>query len=536
MHSKSKGYNILFFALLGVFASGFVSCKKDLPQVEEPKPFVRLLKNQQFKSNLLHRDIDYAVMLPVEYEDTTKSFPVVYLLHGWGDDETAWYIDGLIQYYVDQNAETTVPMIYVMPSCFNSYYMNKHNGQYPLMDMFVNELVPLVDSLFRTKNDPTQRSVMGYSMGGYGAMILPVKNPDVFKTGVSLSMSFRTNEQYINETQSVFDYQWAPIFGGSGISGEARFTEYFKQNSPFQFLQNTEDQSMMGLNLFFDCGDDEESLSETNNELHALLRNRGIPHEYRMRSGYHNWDYWKKSLPEALKYITYAVQKTPYPTQSEPVNYGEEIQTDKILEIQLENNSQLYRIVLPANYANETVDYPVILTFHESELNVPPVPSNKLLSLLNNQILETKLPPSILVEVPVSGSGISLETAQNIIDELDANYRTSNNRNQWLMIGNRSGGRIAYDLIPHLSEKIHACLLFDAQLADNPTADTGNLVYYLDICDEGQNYISNNALYLDCRKNSIPHEYRVRQGLETYADFLNGLFEAISFIKKNLKV
>ena len=535
MNSKSKGNIILFFALLGVLASGFVSCKKDLPKVEDPKPFVRLLKNQQFKSKLLHRDFDYAVLLPIEYEDSTQSFPVVYLLHGWGDDATAWYNDGLIQYYVDQNAANTVPMIYVMPSGFNSYYVNKFNGQYPYMDMFVNELVPMVDSLFRTNKNATQRAVMGYSMGGFGAMILPVKNPDVFKTGVALSMSFRTNEQYLNETQSVFDYQWAPLFGGSGMSGEARFTEYFKENSPFQFLQNSEDQSMMGLNLFFDCGDDEESLSETNNELHSMLRDRNISHEYRMRNGFHDWDYWKKSLPEALKYIGYAVQNLPYPSQNELVNYGAEISEDRIVEFQLENSLQNYRVVLPANYTNESADYPVILVFHESELNVPPMPSNKMLSLLNNQILATKLPSSILVEVPVLGSEITLETAQNIINELDINYRTSNNRNQWIMIGNRSGGKIAYDLIPQLSEKIHTCLLFDAQLPENPTADGGSLTYYLDICDEGQNYMANNALYLNCRNNVIPHEYRVRQGLGTYFDFLNGLFESVSFMNKNLK-
>jgi enterochelin esterase-like enzyme len=65
-------------------------------------------------------------------------------------------------------------MIYVMPVGFNSYYVNKYNGQFPYMDMFVDELVPLVDSLFRTKPDPNHRAVMGYSMGGYGAMIMPV--------------------------------------------------------------------------------------------------------------------------------------------------------------------------------------------------------------------------------------------------------------------------------------------------------------------------------------------------------------------------
>lgn len=527
----------MILTLLGgwFLITAMVSCKKDTPKKEEPIPFVRLLKDQQFKSNILKRDIDYAVLLPVEYENSTDSFPVVYLLHGFGDNETAWITGGLIQYYVDQNTASTVPMIYVMPVGFNSYYVNKYNGQYAYMDMFVDELVPLIDSLFRTKTDPNQRAVMGYSMGGYGAMIMPVKNPDVFKTGISLSMSFRTNEQYLNEPQSVFDYQWGPIFGGYGMSGEARLTDYFQQYSPFRFLQNPDDQSMTGLNLFFDCGDDEESLSETNNLLHSMLRDRSIPHEYRMRSGYHSWDYWKKSLPEALKYISYAVQQKPYPVENDLIDYGKEISTDKIILRQVEASGQIYRIVLPADYATTTNNYPVILVFHEEEINVPPLASNKILSMLNNQIAASKLPASIVVEVPVGTEQVDPESIQNLIDQVDAEYRTSDKREEWITIGNKNGGRLAFDQVAQRPGKIHACLLFDALLPENPEITDTSLTYYLDITDEGLHYKTNNELYLNLKKNGVPHEYRVRQGLASENDFLNGVFEAIGFMNKNLK-
>ncbi|NOU47819.1 MAG: hypothetical protein HOO86_12260 [Bacteroidales bacterium] len=537
MKIQPTAYIRLILTLLGgwFLVTAMVSCKKETPKKEEPIPFVRLLKDRQFKSNILKRDIDYAVLLPAEYENSNDSFPVVYLLHGFGDNETAWITGGLIQYYVDQNAASTVPMIYVMPVGFNSYYVNKYNGQYPYMDMFVNELVPLVDSLFRTKTDPNQRAVMGYSMGGYGAMIMPVKNPDVFKTGVALSMSFRTNEQYLDEPQSVFDYQWGPIFGGYGMSGEARFTDYFKQYSPFQFLQNTDDQSMTGLNLFFDCGDDEESLSETNNLLHSMLRDRSIKHEYRMRSGYHSWDYWKKSLPEALKYISYAVQQKPYPDENNLLDYGVEISSDKILLHQVEASEQIYHVVLPSDYSTTTSDYPVILVFHDEEINVPPQVSNKILSLLNNQIVAAKLPASIIVEVPVGASQPDQDVIQKLINEVDAEYRISDKREEWIAIGNKNGGRLAFDLVSQHSEKIHACLLFDALLPDNPDITDTSIIYYLDITDEGLQYKTNNELYLNLRKNEVPHEYRVRQGLASDNDFLNGIFEAIGFINKNLK-
>lgn len=537
MKRKSKGYYWLILTVLGGLLSlaGFVSCRKDAPVVEEPIPFVRLLKNQQFKSSILKRELNYAVLLPAEYENSTDSFPVVYLLHGFGDDESAWYNSGLIQYYADQNAATTVPIIYIMPNGFNSYYVNKYNGQYPYMDMFVNELVPLVDSLFRTKPEASQRAVMGFSMGGYGAMIMPVKNPGVFKTGIALSMSFRTNEQYHNEPQSVFDYQWAPVFGGYGMNGEQRFTDYYNQYSPFQFLQHPDDQSMIGLNLFFDCGDDEESLSETNNALHNILRDRSLKHEYRMRSGYHSWDYWKKSLPEALKYISYAFGQKEYPDDNTVMDFGAAIADDRIQRVEVENSGLFYQVVLPASYDATTEDYAVILVLHESDVTVPFSRIKDLISLLNNQITSGKLPASIVVEVPAEVNQLTEEIVQKIITQLVSDYRTSDMREKWIIIGNRGGGGLAYQMMPDLTSKIHACLLFDADLPENPEVNDPTITYYLDITDEGLHYKSNSTLYLNLRHNEIPHEYRVRQGSPTHDSFLNGVSEAIGFMNKNLK-
>ncbi len=78
---------------------------------------------------------------------------------------------------------------------------------------------------------------MGYSMGGYGALILPSLNPDVFTVGVPLSMSFRTDEQYMAEPQDVFNSQWANLFGGFGANRDRTgLTDYFLQHSPFHFF------------------------------------------------------------------------------------------------------------------------------------------------------------------------------------------------------------------------------------------------------------------------------------------------------------
>ena len=76
------------------------------------------------------------------------------------------------------------------------------------MDMFVQELVPHVDKSFRTIADRAHRALTGYSMGGFGAMILAEKHPELFSCSAPLSMSFRTDAQYMTESGSGWDGQW----------------------------------------------------------------------------------------------------------------------------------------------------------------------------------------------------------------------------------------------------------------------------------------------------------------------------------------
>jgi enterochelin esterase-like enzyme len=307
---------IIVFSGAILFMAGMPGCERAPDPVIKPEPLVRLLKNQTYKSSILKRDMYYAVLLPEGYDSIADPYPVVYLLHGFGDDETAWYEDGLIQYYSDKYAAENGPMIFVMPEAFNTYYVNKYNGNYPIMDVLVTELVPKIDSTLRTISDADHRAVMGYSMGGYGAVILPAINPGTFKTGVSLSMSFRTDSQYVAEPQNVFDYQWGSVFGGIGKSGNERLTDYFLAHSPFHFFSDPANHYLWELDFFFTCGDEEEMLDETNEQLHNLLLELDFPHIYRMKHGGHSWDYWHHELPEALKFIGCAFRDIPYPSDT----------------------------------------------------------------------------------------------------------------------------------------------------------------------------------------------------------------------------
>ncbi|HET9053535.1 MAG TPA: alpha/beta hydrolase-fold protein, partial [Cyclobacteriaceae bacterium] len=281
-----KGRIYVAIIMLGLAAG----CAEDDSKMV-PGEFKRLWEDQVLQSTVLNFPVQYAVLLPEGYDSSDESYPVVYLLHGYGDDETAWYKNGGLQFYVDKHLAETAPMIYVMPQAFNTYYIDKYTGSFPYMEMFVEELVPEIDARFRTKKDKSQRAVMGYSMGGYGALILPAMNPHVFSVSVPLSMSFRTDAQYIAESQGAFDNQWAPNFGpAKGVSGTARLTDYFKARSPFHFFGGADLSTYNNVKFLIDCGDDEEALIFTSNNLHSLMRNNEVVHEYRVRSGGHSFD------------------------------------------------------------------------------------------------------------------------------------------------------------------------------------------------------------------------------------------------------
>jgi len=506
----------------------FIGCKEDEPAT----PFVPLLENQKMHSFTFDNEITYAVLLPAGYDQSTDSYPVVYLLHGYGDDERAWYTSGGLQYYVNQYAGEIVPMIFVMPAAYYSYYVNKFSGDYPYMEMMTDELVPTIDSLFRTRKEPSSRAVMGYSMGGYGALILPALNPDIFTVGVPLSMSFRTDEQYIAEPQNVFNSQWANLFGGFGATGTARLTDYFIKHSPFHFFGTGDLSKFDDLKILLDCGDDEETLSSTSDELHAFMKDNTIAHEYRVRNGGHSFDYWKKSYPEAFKFISNAFEGLPHPSEPTPVTIGPLID-DALIE-SLEVSGLTLNIMTPVDYPTTSSTYSVLYLVHDFEEGNRDENVKNAFSLLRNNMISGKLTKSIVVEMPANDIAFSNDLIHDIVSIVDAGYRTHSNNNGRILLGNEQGGAMASAFVSGNTDVFSSCFIFNASLPDEPESASGEVFYYLDQTDECSSYRGYQQLYKEIRTEEFDYEYRVRQGSQNYQAFLNGLGESLSSIKERL--
>ena len=266
----------------------------------------RFISNQPFHSELLGMEVPYAVVLPADYDTAVdKSYPVVYLTHGIGCTPDDWN-DKYIQFektLVQLEADGLGDMIYIFPTGFNSYYSNTYDGRFPYMDMFIKEFIPYIDGKYRTISDREHRATIGFSMGGFGAMVLPLRNTDTFCFSAPLSMSVRTDEMYLDEPLKWWNEQWGSIFGGVDQEGEGRLTDYYKAHCPYYMFTKENLEELSKVKWFLHCGDDEERLLIANEDVHMQMRDNGYRHEYRVGNGGHTGKYWRQCLKDVLPYL-----------------------------------------------------------------------------------------------------------------------------------------------------------------------------------------------------------------------------------------
>jgi len=506
----------------------FSSCDKarDLP--ENDGTFVRYTQDISMPSSVLGRNVLFSVYLPDEYvKNPSASYGVVYLLHGYGDDNNAWndqylQVSSLINSLEASGAIS--PMIYVMPQGFNSYYVNKYDGSFNYMDMFVDELVPYIDSTYRTIPDREHRAVVGYSMGGFGAMVLPSMNPAVFSVAVPLSMSFRTDDQYTTESASGWDSQWGSIFGGAGLLGEARLTDYYKSLCPFHFFTATSAASFADIHYYLDCGDDEEQLSVGNDELHILMRDLGIQHEYRVRDGAHTSVYWRTAMEDVLPFIEHCFNDITY-SDEDTLIVGNTFSAT--YERRVIDGAEA-SVFLPAGYDPMVADtYPVLYLAHDG-WTVPE--EQAVMSLLDD--VQTAVP---FVLIAVNQTLLSDKPFMEWALTAEAVYRTGGSAAKRIGLGTGQGGKWLFDATTGSGSPMAFLFLFDAALDQTTVTPSQETGYYIDMTDQGTYYKGANVLYLSCRTNSVTHEYRVRNGLDSFQSFLSGLQQVKSSLTTNLK-
>ena len=258
----------------------------------------KVFDNLKMNSEILDMERNYAIYLPPDYESSSRSYPVLYLLHGLGDDQTGWIQFGEVKKIADNaiiNGDAT-PMIIVMPDANTGEvgYFNIPSKDWMYEDFFFNELMPHVESKYRIKSDKRFRAISGLSMGGGGTLTYALHRPDLFSAAAPLSSA--TGSTDVEESlKRIRRYGFEFT--------RAEMQSLLKANHPLELIKDIPLNKLNSVRWYIDCGDD-DYLFEDNSLLHIAFTKRGINHEYRVRDGAHTWTYWRESLPAVLEFVS----------------------------------------------------------------------------------------------------------------------------------------------------------------------------------------------------------------------------------------
>lgn len=257
----------------------------------------KVYDNLSMTSEILKGERKYAVYLPPDYETSERSYPVLYLLHGAGDDQTGWVQFGEVLRLTDNAIKdgTATPMVIIMPDANTGQrgYFNQ-GADWRYEDFFFEELMPYVEKKFRIKGEKRYRAVAGLSMGGGGSFMYALHHPELFSSACPLSA-------YIGPL-TIEDLK-ERLNRGTTKYSDKEIKEYFARHNALNLIESVPMEDIKSVRWYIDCGDD-DFLYEGNSLVHIAMTKKEIPHEYRVRDGRHSWTYWREALPTVLEFVS----------------------------------------------------------------------------------------------------------------------------------------------------------------------------------------------------------------------------------------
>jgi enterochelin esterase-like enzyme len=249
--------------------------------------------NVDFAAAALNRDMHYSVYLPDGYTDAKQNYPVLYLLHGYGEDAEEWLVKGQLVALIDglTAAGDIPPCLVVMPSVGNSWYIDR---QEKMETAIIQDLIPDVDRRFHTIARRNGRVIGGESMGGYGALRFVLKYPELFQAAALLSPAI-----YVPLPPKDSGARRSAAFQTDGAFDPAIWTAHNYPSLIPGFLAKH-----IELPLYLGVG----SQDQFDIDIHmAKLWMKWLQHgwsaRWRLVVGRHDFVLWRKLAPAALTFI-----------------------------------------------------------------------------------------------------------------------------------------------------------------------------------------------------------------------------------------
>jgi S-formylglutathione hydrolase FrmB len=239
-----------------------------------------MLYDITFRSAALGRDIEYRVISPSHL--VRAKLPVVYLLHGGGGGFRDW------SNYSDVAGFAESGRLLVMPEGEYSYYTNAVDPpQDRFEDYITRDLIDDVEDRFPAASGRANRAIIGVSMGGFGAVKIALRHPDLFAFAGGISSAIDVPRRAFSWKRLSQSRHYESVFGRTG-------SQTRRENDPFVLIRTANPQD--ATYFFLTCGE-QEDLLPSNREFAALLAQRHFSHEFHSVSGGHDWNQWNAWLP-----------------------------------------------------------------------------------------------------------------------------------------------------------------------------------------------------------------------------------------------
>jgi S-formylglutathione hydrolase FrmB len=259
-------------------------------------------------SKILARAVPYCVLLPPSYDtEKTRRYPILYLLHGLGDNDQFLIHSGGMNLVQDLwERKQLGEFLIVTPAAGMSFYINSQDGKRRYEDFFLQEFLPGVEKRYRAQAGRSSRGIAGISMGGYGALHIAFRHPQLFAAVGAHSAALIEKVPKVSAQNTRQMSQLRVLGEAFGSPFDAAF---WNQNDPLTIARTA---NLAGLKIYFDCGSEDDYGFDAGAEsLDKLLTSRHIPHEFHIYPGGHDWTYFAEHLPALLEFEFHAIESGP---------------------------------------------------------------------------------------------------------------------------------------------------------------------------------------------------------------------------------
>ncbi len=257
-------------------------------------------------SRILKHAVHYCVYVPAGYDAgagkrPAQTYPVLYFLHGLGDNERTLFNSGGWTLLDDLRQQHKIgDFLIVAPEGGRSFYINSADGTVRYSDFFLREFMPLIEQKYRITKGRSNRAISGISMGGYGALRFAFTHPELFSAVSAQSAALMT------ESPKELD---AVLHSGSSLGrllgtvfGDPINVQHWKENDPY-VLARKNAPGLRTLAIYFNCGqEDNYGFEKGAAALHKELQEQGIKHEYHPYPGDHSFAYFLSHFDEVMEF------------------------------------------------------------------------------------------------------------------------------------------------------------------------------------------------------------------------------------------